>query len=148
MVTITDKLELHDVLMTFLALVASNKGPTPSPWKVMIVINAQASNRIFMVHSILNNLVSIENKHNTFPFRFSGTYRDSGERDNERGRRMWPSTNYKAPATSRGLYGRSCCQTGPSFIWPNLANISQNFYLLVFWTVLHSEWPKLRQFRV
>ena len=48
--TLTDKLELQDVLMTFLALVASNEGPPPSLWKVMILMNAQASNRIFMVH--------------------------------------------------------------------------------------------------
>ena len=38
-------LELQDVFVTIIALVASNKGPP----KVMILINAQASNRIFTI---------------------------------------------------------------------------------------------------
>ena len=53
MATLTDKLELQ----TFLQLVASNRGSPPSPWMVMILIEARVCNRDFTVLSIFRDTV-------------------------------------------------------------------------------------------
>ena len=67
MATLSEKLQWQDVLMTFLALAASNKRSPPSPWIVMIIlINAWASKRIFTVscfpqirHYIVNSFIRV-----------------------------------------------------------------------------------------
>ena len=58
METLIDKLELQ----IFLALVASNRAPPPSPWTVIILIDARACKRDIMVYpkwsKLLQNMPS------------------------------------------------------------------------------------------